>query len=242
MDNEGNSHQVSENKEKNAEFFRKHLQEYSQNVLELQTYKNIHVALTEEVRGIRNLLDIGNGGVFDYDASVVGHITGLDLFLDQLPQDAHIPLNVTMEAGDALNVPKPAETFDGVVMVMLLHHLIGNSVAECALNLDRAIYEAFRVLRPGGKLVIIESCVPSWFYYFERLVFPIAVPVINRVLAHPPAFQYTIEIVSDVIQRYFGRAPTVRKIKKDKYVLQFGFKVPAKLTPVQPYLLTVCKA
>jgi SAM-dependent methyltransferase len=152
-----------------------------------------------------------------------------------------LPQNATMEAGDALDIPKPDGSFDGIVMVMLLHHLTGASVSQCVANLERAIAEALRVLRPGGKLVIVESCVPRWFYRFEKRVFPVAAPVIARLLSHPPAFQYTVALISGVIHDCFGTAPVVTRIPKDKYVLQFGIKFPARLTPVQPYLLTVCK-
>ncbi|HVS26535.1 MAG TPA: class I SAM-dependent methyltransferase [Burkholderiales bacterium] len=241
MRNQDNNSQTQQSRDKNAEFFLKNLGEYSKSVGQLDTYKRINVALTTELRGIQSLLDVGNGGVFDYDTFVVGHVIGLDLFLDQLPTDMQIPQNVTMETGDALNIPKADNSFDGVVMVMLLHHLVGNSVTQCTANLERAISEAFRVLHPGGKLVIVESCVPLWFYRFEKLVFPLAVPVINRLLTHPPAFQYTVDYISAVIRNLFGTDPTVTRIPKGKYVLQFGFKFPARFTPVQPYLLTACK-
>jgi SAM-dependent methyltransferase len=233
--------QTGKSREKNSEFFLTNIDQYSQSVDELDTYKNINAVVTSEVSGIHTLLDVGNGGVFDYDTSVVGHITGLDLFLDQLPPSFITPPNVRMEAGDALNIPKEDQSFDGVVMVMLLHHLVGDSVAQCQANLERAIVEAHRVLRRGGKLVIVESCVPPWFFSFEKVVFPLAVPLINKFLTHPPAFQHTVIAISNIISNLFGKPPSVKLIPKGKYVLQFGFRFPAYLTPVQAFVLTVCK-
>lgn len=234
--------QTEKSQSKNTEFFLNHIDAYSANVGAIDTYHRIADALSAELKGIESLLDIGNGGVFDYDTSVVGRITGVDLFLDQLPPDIRFPANVTMERGDALGIPKADESFDGVVMVMLLHHLIGNSVAQCVANLERAVSEAYRVLRPGGKLVVVESCVPEWFYWFERMAFPLAVPLINRFFVHPPAFQHTIHGIGRALKERFGVQARIAQIPKGKYVLQLGVKVPSALTPVQPYLISIRKA
>ena len=233
--------QTETSQAKNVGFFLNQLDGYASNVGDIDTYQKISKALTIELAGIHHLLDIGNGGVFDYDTSVVGHVTGLDLFLDKLPADRVYPKNVNMERGDALGIPKGDQIYDGVVMVMLLHHLVGSSVAQCLANLERALQEAHRVLRSGGKLVIVESCVPSWFYQLERLVFRAAVPVINRFFIHPPAFQFTIGRIAGILEALFGAKPDIAHIPKGKYVLQLGLKVPSVLTPVQPYLIKIQK-
>jgi SAM-dependent methyltransferase len=233
--------QTKESRDKNAGFFLRNIAEYSANVDQIDTYQRIRSALTAELGGMGVVLDVGNGGVFDYDTSVVKAVTGLDLFLDDLPKDMKFPANVTMERGDALAIPKADASYDGVVMVMLLHHLTGKSVRQCKANLERAVREAHRVLRPGGRLVIVESCVPRWFHRIECALYPAAVPIINRTLTHPPAFQHTIEEIVELLRATFDTAPAARLIPKGKFVLQLGFKVPSWLTPVQAYLITACK-
>ena len=240
---ENNDFSQSENSiRKNTEFFRDNISAYNKKVGELDTYQRIFNVVTAEVAGITNLLDLGNGGVFDYDTSVVKNITGLDLFLDQLPADRKYPENVKLEAGDALNISKEDETYDGVLMVMLLHHLIGKNVAGCRANLQRAISEAARVLKPGGKLVIVESCVPNWFFQLEKLGYTLSVPVVNALLTHPPAFQFTADEILNCLEANTGGVVKSLPIPKEKYVMQFGFKVPSYLTPVQPYVFVTHKA
>ena len=42
------------------------------------------VEVNAAIAGTQRLLDVGNGGVFDYDTQLVPEIVGVDLFLDEL--------------------------------------------------------------------------------------------------------------------------------------------------------------
>ncbi len=61
---------------------------------------------------------------------------------------------------DAENPPFPDDSFDLVYSNGVLHHT--NDTA-------RAVGEAFRVLKPGGKAVIMLYCKSSWHYWFNML-------------------------------------------------------------------------
>jgi ubiquinone/menaquinone biosynthesis C-methylase UbiE len=54
--------------------------------------------------------------------------------------------HVSVECGNAEQMPYPDGTFDAVYGSSVLHHL----------DLDRALREVFRVLRPGGRMVFTE--------------------------------------------------------------------------------------
>jgi SAM-dependent methyltransferase len=196
-------------------------------------------SVDEALRGVGRLLDIGNGGVFDYDTSLVREIVALDLFLEDVPSLA-FPANVTPRSGSALEIPEPDGSFDAVLIAMLIHHLVGRTVRECLDNVRRAIREAFRVLRPGGRLVILESCVPPWFYRVERALFPIATPVINTLLSHPATLQYPSTVLEEIVRAHSPKVSTTR-IPKGRWVLQYGFKFPSALTPICPYRLVATK-
>ena len=225
---------------KNISFFQGNLQAYNTNVQELDTYAAIRASINQSLPGISRLLDIGNGGVFDYDIGLVHSIVALDLFLDDLPASYVCPTNVTLKTGSALSVPESDESFEGVLVVMLIHHLTGKTVGESLDNVRCAVREAFRVLRPGGKLVIIESCVPQWFYLFERGVFRPASFLINALLQHPATLQYPVSLLAQIIQEHSSKVEVV-PIPKGRWVLQYGFKFPAALTPVTPYKLVAYK-
>ena len=60
--------------EQNAEFFAR--EKHARDVAALDTYRHIREAVTEEIAGAELLLDVGNGGVFDYDTETVRRIVG----------------------------------------------------------------------------------------------------------------------------------------------------------------------
>jgi SAM-dependent methyltransferase len=224
---------------KNASFFRDNVTSYSSHVSILDSYRNIRACTNEALRGIDRLLDVGNGGTFDYDVTLVRELVAVDLFLGDLPA-SHFPPNVLPKNGTALNLLEPDASFDGVIMSMLLHHLVGKSLVESKDNTSRAVAEAFRVLKPGGRLVLMESCVPAWFYRFEKIVFRPACRVIERFLDHPPTIQYTPAMIATLLRSH---TPTVEvtAIPKGRWLLQYGFKYPAALTPAKAYLFVAYK-
>jgi SAM-dependent methyltransferase len=227
--------QTDESVEGNRQFFAGN-ESYQTAIAEIDTYRALRLALNDAIAGLENVVDIGNGGVFDYDVNLVKRITAVDLFLDSIDTTVH-PGHIKFVEGSALDLPLPSSSVDGVLIAMLLHHLVGDTVDTCLANLQKCILEAARVLRPGGRLVLLESCVPTWFYMLERLVFKpasFAVPIATK---HPITLQYPIDLLEQSVARVFSDT-TVRHIPKGKYVLQFGMKVPSFVTPVQPYLIT----
>lgn len=221
---------------KNAQFFLEEHAAYKEKISGIDSYKEMSLALNKKIADLNKVLDIGNGGVFDYDTSLVPEIVGLDLFLDHLPKDLVIPSNVRMVQGSALEIPDQLKNFDAVLMVMLIHHLVGETVSMCEANVRRSFAEARKAISPGGKLIVMDSCVPHWFYAFEKNVFRLVSWLISKTIKHPPVLQYTKEgVIQMMHQSGFKRIESV-VIPKGRYILQFGIKFPSWLTPTQPTL------
>jgi ubiquinone/menaquinone biosynthesis C-methylase UbiE len=69
---------------------------------------------------------------------------------------------VEVQQADAAQLPFPDETFDVVVSFIMLHHVI---------DWEKAIAEAVRVLRPGGRLLgfdLLDSPSMHWLHRAER--------------------------------------------------------------------------
>jgi len=92
------------------------------------------------------------------------------------------------EWADALQLPYDAERFDAVT--------VGFGVRNLA-DLDRGLRELARVLKPGGRAVILEITTPerpplSFFFslWFDRIV-----PLLGAFSSNPEAYSYLPESV-----------------------------------------------
>jgi demethylmenaquinone methyltransferase/2-methoxy-6-polyprenyl-1,4-benzoquinol methylase len=95
---------------------------------------------------------------------------------------------VRFEWADALRLPYDGERFDAVT--------VGFGVRNLA-DLDRGLLELARVLKPGGRAVILEITTPtrpplSLFFslWFDRIV-----PLLGSLSSNPEAYSYLPESV-----------------------------------------------
>jgi hypothetical protein len=102
----------------------------------------------------------------------------------------------------------------------------------------RSISEARRVLAPGGKLTIVESCLSARAFAVERCLFRALRAVAStRLMDHPPTLQLPPAMISAMLRERFDVVQTMQ-IPVGRMLLQFGHRWPAALTPARPYLFT----
>jgi demethylmenaquinone methyltransferase / 2-methoxy-6-polyprenyl-1,4-benzoquinol methylase len=121
-----------------------------------------------------------------------GHVVGCD-FSEQmldLARDKALDRGspVRFEWADALELPYDDGRFDAVT--------VGFGVRNFA-DRDRGLREMARVLKPGGRLVVLEFTEPSRppFSTFYSLWFDRIVPVLGRLTPNPDAYSYLAESV-----------------------------------------------
>lgn len=223
----------------NAEFFAGDT--HARDVAELDTYRLIGAAINRELGGVERLLDVGNGGVFEYDTRLVGEIVAVDLFLDRLPA-SRFPANVTPRSGDALDLAEPDCSHDAVLHALLYHHLVGADPEAMVANVRRAIAEAERVLEPGGRLIVAESCVPGWFYPVEKALFRPLVALAKTPLlgGHPAVIQLPFERLVALMRERLELV-SAYQVPIGRWTTQFGRRWPTALTPARAYVVVGCK-
>lgn len=96
---------------------------------------------------------------------------------------------VSFFTADALDLPMESETFDGIVS------------GFCFRNIERrkkALSEMLRVLKPGGRAVILEATYPkNTLIRLGYRVYTPLVPVIGRMLGGGSAYKYLVDSIED---------------------------------------------
>src|SRR3954452_22577544 len=110
-------------------------------------------------------------------------VVGLDFSEGMLELARNKAPALRFEQGDALALPYADGEFDAVT--------VGFGARNFA-DLPRGLAEMARVVKPGGRVVVLEITTPqrpplSWFF---RLWFDRAVPLIGRAAGDPDAYSY----------------------------------------------------
>jgi demethylmenaquinone methyltransferase / 2-methoxy-6-polyprenyl-1,4-benzoquinol methylase len=113
-------------------------------------------------------------GTLDFAATLArcpgfrGRIVGADFVPPMLRLGRGKAARLAPVAADALELPFPDRAFDGAMVGWGMRNLV---------DLDAGLAEAARVLRPGGRLVILEMTLPPqpllrrvYQFYFRRVM------------------------------------------------------------------------
>lgn len=147
----------------------------------------------------RQILDVATGtadvAIQTVKRAGAKHVTGLDLSEGMLAYGrrkvaaAGLSDRIVLEQGDSENLPYADGSFDAVTVAYGVRNFE---------NLERGLAEMLRVLRPGGKLVVLEfSRIPyapirwGFNFYFGKIM-----PLIGRLQSKDPrAYSYLFESV-----------------------------------------------
>jgi demethylmenaquinone methyltransferase / 2-methoxy-6-polyprenyl-1,4-benzoquinol methylase len=132
------------------------------------------------------LLDVATGtGDFAISALSLNprHITGIDISKGMLEAGRKkinkLGLNekITLKEGDSENIPYEENTFNGAMVAFGVRNFG---------DLDKGLREIHRILKPGGKLVVLEFSRPVhfpfkqlyWFYF--RYILPLIGRLVSK--------------------------------------------------------------
>jgi demethylmenaquinone methyltransferase / 2-methoxy-6-polyprenyl-1,4-benzoquinol methylase len=146
----------------------------------------------------RLILDVATGtGDFAVEALSLKpeKIVGVDISEGMLDiarkkiREKGLSERISLMQGDSENLPFPENMFDAVIVAFGVRNFE---------NLARGLTDMFRVLKPGGKAIVLEFSKPDRFFFgkFFTLYFKYIVPVVGRLISHDrSAYDYLPESV-----------------------------------------------
>lgn len=140
-----------------AEFFETHTSDYKSGLKPGSENKLQFIQQTLDDEPGTRVLDIGCGsGVF---ASAVGElfesvsILGTDITRDMYAEQT---ADVELLLSDAQKLPFESDSFQLIHLDAVLHHIVGESRSESKEKAKQTFSELFRILEPGGHILITE--------------------------------------------------------------------------------------
>jgi ubiquinone/menaquinone biosynthesis C-methylase UbiE len=107
--------------------------------------------ILKSIDNIKNakILDVGcgKGGMVRILSKLGAQVHGIDISKELLKEAKKIPL-ATIKIGSATDIPYPDDTFD---------YVISNEVIEHVPSTEKAIKEMSRVVKKGGKIILIDK-------------------------------------------------------------------------------------
>ena len=135
------------------------------------------------------LLDVATGtGDFAIQALKLApeHITGIDISEGMLAvgkrkiADRNLTDKITLQFGDSENIPFGENKFDAVTVAFGVRNFE---------NLEKGLAEIFRVIKPGGMIVVLEFSRPKAFPFRQvyNFYFKFILPKIGRLVSSDKA-------------------------------------------------------
>jgi len=225
------------------EYFAVHTDEYANATLSKQSelYLNTSKIINDKIYGCNIVLDIGNGGVINYDYSHINRLDCGDLFVSGKAIETYASKeNISFFHADVTNlVDINDNTYDVVIVQFVLHHLAAIKYYDTVENVRKAVHECMRVLKPKGKLLIIESVVVSWFERVQRLFYPLQCFLLSMI-RFGLVYQFSSKSLYKIVNSLSYRVITYKPVSIGKYVFILGkFRLPTIITPFRAVLIEV---
>jgi len=209
---------------------------YSEDLLATQgpLYEDVSSRIDGTIAG-KHVLDVGCGGITNYDVSKAASVTTVDLYAPEIQNP-----NVESVVGSSEALPLPDDTYDVVFWQHLIHHLVVDKSGDSDPQIQNSIRETKRVLKPGGEFWVVESFCYHPFFQLQNLCFPATREVLN-IIKHP-----WVKLVSEKHWQKMLKAEGMEVIEAtaldvgDKLII-LRIPMPYRLLPIQTKLIKARK-
>lgn len=152
------------------------------------------------------------------EALPAAHVTGLDIAEEMLVigrtkiEKRGLANRIQLETGDAERLPYPDGSFDAITVAFGVRNFE---------DLGQGLGEMYRVLKPGGRLFVLEFSQPKgWLFRpIFQLYFKYLLPLVGRLTSKDArAYQYLFESV-----QAFPEGETFLELMRNKGFEQTGW-------------------
>lgn len=181
------------------------------------------------------VLDIGNGGILNYDYEELGELVCADISVSKKVEEVYkdVP-NISFIESNILDMKSVEDNrFDSVIVQKVIHHLAEKNYKTTRNNCVVAMKECVRVLKPGGTLIVCESTVKRWFECLEIAFFRIMLKCCDLV-KFDRVYQYSPQSLEKLLKTELADVATVERVEdigNGENVLFLGRKFPAWILP-----------
>lgn len=207
-----------------------------------ELYGNIRKELDKNLKGV--VLDIGNGGVFNYDVNKLKKVFAVDVAFKSKKEG-----KINYIEGDARDLRKiKTNSCDRVVMQFLLHHITEKKKEKTYMDLKKSLKEANRVLKKKkrSELIIIEMFVNPVVENLEDVFYNINsffLFMVNK----PMIKFYSKSSLQSILAKVGFRKVFTKPIYIGRHIDPLGgilpgfVKIPVKLYPFKCYMIKAVK-
>lgn len=180
----------------------------------------------------KKVLDIGNGGIINYNFKNMEQLDCADLVISSKAVKKYEKYKqIKFFQADVLNLENIEDsTYDTVIISAVLHHLAGDNHKKTEENVEKALLNCMRVLKYGGKLLIVESTVVYWFEWIERILYPF-MQTFFSMCKFGAVYQYSEQSLLRKIDKLGLKILISSKINIGKTIWIMKKKIPTVITP-----------
>lgn len=155
------------------QYFQKIYADYQSSVEKapvLDVHQRIKRVIEPRLAGI--VVDIGSGGDTRHRNPAITTLVSVDNVLDFLRHAKD--RTVLNAAGDVRALPFKKGSVDRIVIQFVVHHLTDDRLGGTLRNLKAAIVESARILKPGGRIFIVDSMTWRPLDALQRAFYPLS--------------------------------------------------------------------
>ncbi len=224
-------------KDKFWEYFDDKSREYVKTIMDAEGdyYDKAEKFITPLLVPGGRVLDIGNGGILNYDYSQLKELLCADISVSKKIEEVYkkVP-NVSFIESNIMDMKNIEDgRFDAVIVQKVIHHLAEKDYKTTRKNCVRAMRECVRVLKWGGCLIVCESTVKRWFECLEIAFFKPMLACCDLV-KFDRVFQYSPFSLQKILSEELGDAARLERVDDigtGEHVLFLGRKFPSWALP-----------